>query len=386
MSIVRLSDIALIERGRFSARPRNDPQYYGGHIPFIQTGDITNSSGIVSAYSQTLNEKGLGVSKLFPKGSLVITIAANIGDVAEVDFDFACPDSVVVIQPGKGVNPIWLKYYMQTRKGYFAKQATQNAQANINLETIKPLKLDLPPEIEQQKIVEILSDCDTAIESVSGLINQNKRKLQAISQRVFSSVYAGKASKLSDYLNDVNDKVVPSESTPLYSLTIEDGICEKTDRYERGYLVKDTSSKTYKKVEFNDIVFNPQNVRWGAIARSKVSHPVCLSPIYEVVRVKEDVAVPEFFDFLLTNQRQVAYYASKTEGSLIERMSFKIDAFMLLKFDIPNKADQIKMVAPLRAAQNEIFLLETQLDLLKQQKRGLMQQLLTGKLRVKGAS
>jgi type I restriction enzyme S subunit len=67
--IYRLDEIASIERGKFSARPRNDPQYYGGNIPFLQTGDVSNSNGFVTSYRQTLNEAGLGVSRLFEKGT-----------------------------------------------------------------------------------------------------------------------------------------------------------------------------------------------------------------------------------------------------------------------------------------------------------------------------
>jgi type I restriction enzyme S subunit len=62
--------VAHIERGKFTARPRNDPKYYGGDIPFIQTGDVTNSSGEITTFSQTLNQAGLKVSKLFPRGTL----------------------------------------------------------------------------------------------------------------------------------------------------------------------------------------------------------------------------------------------------------------------------------------------------------------------------
>lgn len=92
---VCLEDIASVERGKFSARPRNDPRYYGGKYPFLQTGDVASASGVIYTYSQTLNEDGLNVSRLFPRETLLITIAANIGDVAEVGMDFACPDSLV---------------------------------------------------------------------------------------------------------------------------------------------------------------------------------------------------------------------------------------------------------------------------------------------------
>ncbi|AXU07176.1 hypothetical protein GRX81_07225 [Rickettsia japonica] len=95
--------MAYIQRGKFSIRPRNDPRYYGGEIPFIQTGDIPQSSSDVRYYKQTLNEKGLKVSRLFPKGTIVLAIAANIGITVILDFDSAFPDSIVGITPKNNV-------------------------------------------------------------------------------------------------------------------------------------------------------------------------------------------------------------------------------------------------------------------------------------------
>ena len=178
MSTQALEDIASVERGRFSARPRNDPKYYGGNYPFIQTGDVAQADGMITRYTQTLNEKGLRVSKLFPKGSLVISIAANIGDVAEVDFDFACPDSLVVVRPVPGINKDWLKYALQSKKKYFESCATQNAQANINLQVIKPLKLTVPEPDEQKAIADLLSTWDEAIEKTEQLIQAKERRFQ----------------------------------------------------------------------------------------------------------------------------------------------------------------------------------------------------------------
>jgi len=87
--VKKLEDLASVERGKFSARPRNDPKYYGGKFPFVQTGDIAESKTYLLKYSQTLNDKGLAVSRLFSKNTILITIAANIGDTAITTFDFA---------------------------------------------------------------------------------------------------------------------------------------------------------------------------------------------------------------------------------------------------------------------------------------------------------
>ncbi len=102
---------ATILRGKFSHRPRNDPRFYGGEYPFVQTGDVANAEKYIKKYSQTLNDEGLKVSKEFPSGTLVMTIAANIGDMAILNFDACFPDSIVGFVPRDDVNLNFL-YYM----------------------------------------------------------------------------------------------------------------------------------------------------------------------------------------------------------------------------------------------------------------------------------
>jgi type I restriction enzyme S subunit len=182
----KLSNIACVERGKFTARPRNSPEYYGGSTPFVQTGDIKNSGGRISSYSQTLNEKGLEVSKLFPKGSILLTIAANIGDVAVTEIDVACPDSIVVIQAGSNVVCEWLFYHLQTIKNVFESFATQNAQKNINLEVIRPIQISIPSIAEQEKIASFLGAVDTRLNQI-----RRKRELlqtykRGVMQKLFS--------------------------------------------------------------------------------------------------------------------------------------------------------------------------------------------------------
>lgn len=161
--VVKFADMASVERGRFSARPRNDPQFYGGDIPFIQTGDVVKSNGKIKSYSQTLNKEGLKVSKLFKKGTIVLTIAANIGDTGVLDFDSCFPDSLVGITPSKQLNNIYLEYFLRSRKSYLNSIATQSAQKNINLEKLNPMLIAVPSIDEQKKIAEILSSFDEKI-------------------------------------------------------------------------------------------------------------------------------------------------------------------------------------------------------------------------------
>ena len=154
--VVELASVASIERGKFAHRPRNDPRFYGGRYPFIQTGDVAACDGLITTYSQTLNEEGLTVSKLFPTGTIVITIAANIGSTGIATFDVAFPDSLIGIQAGPRIDTRFLELVLRTRKRDLNRFAPESAQKNINLDTLKPLKVPLPGMAEQRRIAELL--------------------------------------------------------------------------------------------------------------------------------------------------------------------------------------------------------------------------------------
>ncbi|HLC20758.1 MAG TPA: restriction endonuclease subunit S, partial [Candidatus Methylomirabilis sp.] len=150
--IVPLGEVATIERGKFAHRPRNDPQFYGGSTPFIQTGDVAKCNGRVRRYSQTLNERGLAISRLFPKGTIVLTIAANIGDTGIIEFDSAFPDSVVGITPAQGIHAVFLEYYLRTQKGEMNRLAPKGTQKNINIQFLKPWPTPCPSVEEQREM------------------------------------------------------------------------------------------------------------------------------------------------------------------------------------------------------------------------------------------
>jgi type I restriction enzyme, S subunit len=186
MKIFALEEIASVERGKFTVRPRNDPRYYGGDIPFVQTGDIAAANGNLKTYSQTLNEAGVGVSKVFPKGSILITIAANIGEVAITEIDVACPDSIIVIQAHPNICSCWLKYALTVKKQELESLATQNAQKNINLQVLRPLAISTPKKIEQEKIAMILASHDKEIGHLLELLTCYKKQKQGLMQQLLT--------------------------------------------------------------------------------------------------------------------------------------------------------------------------------------------------------
>ena len=148
-----LGDLAEVSRGKFTHRPRNDPAFFGGEYPFIQTGDVALAQGgYISSYSQTLSERGISVSQEFPIGTIAITIAANIADTAVLARPMFFPDSVVgaVVAPEHNIRFVELS--IRRAKRALNARAPQSAQKNINLQDLRPLLIAMPSRSEQDSI------------------------------------------------------------------------------------------------------------------------------------------------------------------------------------------------------------------------------------------
>ena len=166
--VVELGKIAKIERGKFSHRPRNEPRFYGGQYPFVQTGDVSNCDGIIRSFTQTLNEDGLAISKMFPARTILITIAANIGFTGILEFDSACPDSLIGITPSDDVNTEFLNYYLMTQQQEMDRLAPKGTQKNINIQFLRPWPVPLPSIEEQTQISGAFSMADQKIRLATG--------------------------------------------------------------------------------------------------------------------------------------------------------------------------------------------------------------------------
>jgi len=161
--VCALSQIAKLERGRFMHRPRNEPRFYGGKTPFVQTGDVVRSQGWIQNHTQTLTDEGVSISRIFPRGTILITIAANIGFTGVLEYDCACPDSLVGITPGDEVHNWYLEYYLQTQQVDMDRKAPKGTQKNINIQFLTPWPVIVPSPEEQKEIAGILQTIDQKI-------------------------------------------------------------------------------------------------------------------------------------------------------------------------------------------------------------------------------
>lgn len=143
--VAKFGDVGLLDRGRSRHRPRDAAELYGGPYPFIQTGEVANSGGRIARHSATYSEAGLAQSKLWRKGTLCITIAANIAKTGVLDFDACFPDSVVGFVPGEGMRTEYVQAWLGFLQPMLEANAPQAAQKNINLEILRGLPIPVPP-------------------------------------------------------------------------------------------------------------------------------------------------------------------------------------------------------------------------------------------------
>lgn len=185
----RMGEIARVERGKFTPRPRNDPSYYGGEYPFIQTGDITNSKGRLRGWTQTLNKKGVKVSKCFPPGTIVIAIVgATIGMTAILEVEVYCPDSVVGIQVNEEkATKEYIEFLLRFWRPIFLAQAPATARANINLDTLRPLQVALPPITLQRNFSLIAQTATSLLDKNVSLVRVTENLVDSLSYRLLHS-------------------------------------------------------------------------------------------------------------------------------------------------------------------------------------------------------
>lgn len=387
-----LGSIATIERGKFSVRPRNDPRYFGGTMPFVQTGDVANAGMFLRNFSQTLNDDGVSVSKVFPAGTILMTIAANIGETAIATFPVACPDSLVAINPKlEQADTIWLKYALEAQQTNLDSQAGQNAQKNINLQVLEPLELLVPPLNEQHRIGKALLTWEEAIlETEKLLVNSRKQKLALMQQLLYCKHRlpgfhgAWKVHRIGDVLREEKRPVQwdDDQEYPLISVRRRSGGAFHRETLKGHEIL----TKKLNTVAVGDFLISKMQVVHGAMAMvpPDLAH-MFVSGSYITLRSTNDTQFDiNFFGWLSATPQMYRHAYRSSYGVHIEKMTFDLGMFINERVSFPpTLGEQQAICTVLDAANRQIVDLQRAVDQLREEKRALMQQLLTGKHRVK---
>ena len=187
----KLGYCGSLQRGRSKHRPRNDSRLFGEKYPFIQTGDVANAEMYIINHSKMLSDFGLQQSKLFPKGTLCITIAANIGKVGILTYDCCFPDSVVGFLPNNENICEFIYYKLTTLQKELEELAPATAQKNINLKLLNDLKINMPTLDEQTEIVRIIDYLLAKEQQAKELAENALAKIELIKKSILARAFRG---------------------------------------------------------------------------------------------------------------------------------------------------------------------------------------------------
>ena len=186
-----LPQLGELNRGKSKHRPRNDPRLLDGPYPFVQTGDVKHSNGRIVQHTQTYSEFGLAQSRLWPAGTLCITIAANIADTGILSYPACFPDSVVGFIPDVSVVAEFFESFIRTQRDNLEQFAPATAQKNINLQVLAELVVPLPPAAEQRRIVAEVERRLSVIQRVEAAVEASLQRAERLRQSILKRAFSG---------------------------------------------------------------------------------------------------------------------------------------------------------------------------------------------------
>ncbi|CYU51529.1 restriction endonuclease subunit S [Streptococcus suis] len=323
------------------------------------------------------------ITKIAEKGDIIVSVRAPVGDVAKTSYKVVLGRGVAGI---KGNDFIYQTLIRMKQFGYWMKLSTGSTFESINSGDIKSSLIPLPSLPEQEAIGNFFSDLDQLITLHQRKLDEVKELKKALLQKMFPKgngndfpelrfpgfTDAWKQRKLGEVLKERNESRSPSADVPLVSFTVENGVTPKTERYNREFLVRDEDKK-YKFTQLDDIVYNPANLKFGAIARNKYGAAV-FSPIYVTYGVLSE-AHPLFVELIVTSTNFIQRALRYQEGTVYERMAVKSFDLLRSEIPLPTLPEQEVIGSFFSDLDQLITLHQRQLDHLKLLKKALLQQM-----------
>ncbi|HFC8479146.1 TPA: restriction endonuclease subunit S [Neisseria subflava] len=422
-TVSKMVDCIDMQRGRFGHRPRNDPKLYGGDYPFIQTGDIVKASQNAGkiTYSQTLNELGLKTSRLQTEKAVILTIAANIGDTAILDYPACYPDSLIALTPkSDDLRLEYINIYFKFIKSFLEDLAPQAAQKNINYQQLAPVPIVIPPLAVQDEIIRIYENAllarnskqkqaQTLLTSINDyLLGELGITLpetdNSLNSRIFtvqmsevgvgrldSFTYQPRFTKLAETLEQCRYAVA---SLAKVATDIKNGV-EIRNYVEEGFRylrVTDLSEHglNHSSPKFVDVHGVPEKIRLNPncllIARSgslglvnvvteDIKDAILSSHIFKV-ELDTTQIYPEYLEAFARCPIGQEQFKQLNNGGVIPEINQS--ALKTFKVALPDKSTQQKIIAHIRAIKAQAATLQAEAEQLLSQAKAEIEQMILG--------
>ena len=359
-----------------------------GSIVKVKHGRDQKSIEVVNGIYPILatgGEIGRTNTALYSKPSVLIGRKGTIDKPKYMDTPFWTVDTLFYTEISNEVLPLWLYFKFETINWYFYNEAS--GVPSLSASTISKIKFPLPPLPEQKAIAQVLSTADAAIHTTEKLIAQKELQKKWLMQQLLTGKkrlkgFGGewKEIHIKDISKEVSIRNKTDKQLTVLSCTKYDGLVHSLEYWGRKIFSDDIS--TYKIVPKNHFAYATNHIEEGSIGYQNILDEALISPMYTVFKTDSSIN-DDFFYKLLKSHPLVYQYQNRMEGSIDRRGGLRWDAFSIIKIKLPKIEEQTAIAQVLQVADKEIQLLKEKSDKLKEQKKGLMQVLLTGKKRLK---
>ncbi|MDR3379947.1 restriction endonuclease subunit S [Cupriavidus basilensis] len=355
---------------------RKNPAYWNGSVPWVKTAQIQNRKITTNDVDEWITQQALAESstKIIPKETILMAMygqGKTRGQVAVLGIDAAINQACAAILLRDGVDRDYVYQQLLYRYSDIRSLSNTGSQENLNADLIREIAFPLPPLHEQRYVAALLQDWDVAIERLDWLIAAHRTLLSRLREKTLR--YAADTTP-------VKLHHVTSESTERNRNRLgRDSIMAVTKEQGMRPMREETISADiarYKLVRPLAFAYNPMRLNIGSIAMSAFERDVLVSPDYMVFKCDESKLLPQYLNHLRFTRHWVSYFGAAGNGSVRVRIYY--DDLGTFSFNLPPLDVQRRIVDVLDVAALEIETLRRQMEALKQQKRGLMQKLLTG--------
>jgi type I restriction enzyme, S subunit len=391
IKVKKISEIAVIKSGSTPLRSENDRYFKGGTIPWVKTMDLNNN--FIYQTNELITETAIKESScsIFPVGTILVAMYGGfnqIGRTGLLKIEAAINQAISAIQLDEKVAvPEYILHYLNARVNYWKRfAASSRKDPNITRNDVCKFPVLLPSVDEQKRIINVLTEWDSAIAITEKLITAKRRLKQGLRQKVFFSdkSKSWKMYKLGDLFeritrkNDIGCEIVLTSSG-------EQGLINQKDFFNRRVASADLSG--YYLMRKGEFAYNRSSMKgypYGAIKRLDRYETAALSTLYVCFRLIQKDFSSNFFLYLFeAGVLNGEIYKIVNEGARSHGLlNLSIPTFFDIKIRVPEINVQNKIAMIFETVDCEINLLAQYLENLKNQKQGLMQQLLTGKIRI----
>lgn len=408
---ITLEDKNYIKKIRAGGTPKSTiNEYYNGDIPYVKIEDMTSFNKYLTSTNVKISKLGLENSNawIVPANSILYSMYASYGECVINKIPVATNQAIIALIPSEHVDLDYLYYSLQNMKSKLKKHTQETTQKNLNAEIVKNFEILLPPMPEQRKIAAILSTVDASIEETENIISMAKQLKNGLIQIFFSNFSNNTINNGNNYRIDSTEIEWAELSLADISLSYKNGIYKEPHYYGTGYpsirmynivnglvnkinapLLEVTKEEleTYS-LKRGDLLINRVNSS-DLVGKAGIVQEDLGSITFESknirVRLNEKMVLPEYMSIFVQSNAYMRQIRMMVK-SAIAQSTINQDDLNRLVIPLPSLEEQQKIVNMVKSIDRKLLIEINNRNHLEQLKKGLMQVLLTGKVRVKVGS